>query len=174
MELAALSVIAFAYSAERMNRSQSPTKAEGDGSDRKLDTVDGKSTISVHSSGEVTSLPDVIEFTITVHSCKETVEDAQTSVKRRTDYIAQVARKNGIKNSEITVCTEVSKGVGKETEPGDLIGSWAGVCTEVVIKCDSLLQCETVRNILVEKMDSSVRFSHVSFCHSTEARQEGR
>lgn len=156
-----------------MNRSQSPTKAEVDGSDRKIDASDGKSTVSVHSSGEVTSLPDVIEFTVTVHSCKETVEDAQTSVKRRTDYIMQVARKSGIKNDEVTVCTEVSKGAGKE-EQGDLMGSWAAVCTEVVIKCDSLLQCETIRNILVEKMDSSVQFSHVSFCHSTEARQEGR
>lgn len=155
-----------------MDRSRSPIKTEVDGSDRKLDAIDGKSSISVHSSGEVTSLPDVIEFTVTVHSCKETIEDAQTSVKRRTDYIMQVARKNGIRNTQ--VCSEVSKGIGKEKEQGDLVGSWAAVCSEVVIKCDSLLQCETIRNILVEKMDSSVQFSQVSFCHSTEARQEGR
>lgn len=151
-----------------MNRSQSPIKAEVDGTDRKLDN-NGQRTISVHSSGEVTSLPDVIQFTVTVHSSKETVEDAQTSVKRRTDYMAQVARKNGIRNDGVTISTEVSK--GQETDP---VGSWATVCTDVVIKCDTLLRCETIRNILVEKMDSSVQFSHVGFSHSTEAGQDGR
>lgn len=157
-----------------MNRSRSPIKAEVEGNDRKLDSSDDRRTISVHSSGEVASLPDLIQFTVTVHSSKETVEEAQASVKRRTDYITQAARKNGIKNNGVVISTEVSKGVGKDTEQGDLVGSWAAVFTEVVIKCDTLLNCETVRNILVEKMDSSVQFSHVSFCHSTEARQAGR
>ena len=157
-----------------MNRSRSPTKAEADGTDKKLDCIDDRRTISVHASGEVTSLPDVIQFTVTAHSSKDTVEEAQASVKRRTDYIAQVARKNGIKNNGIAISTEVSKGVGKEMEQGDLGGSWAAVCTEVVIKCDTLSKCEAIRNILVEKMDSSVHFSPVIFCLSTEARQAGR
>jgi hypothetical protein len=158
-----------------MNRSRSPIKAEADGTDRKPENSDDKRTISVHASGEVTTLPDVIQFTVAVHSSKETVEEAQTSVKRRTDYISQVTRKNGIKADGVFISTEVSKGVGRGTEPGDLVGtSLAAVCTEVVIKCDTLLKCETVRNILVEKMDSSVQFSHIGFSLSGEARQAGR
>lgn len=153
-----------------MNQSQSPTKGEVDG---KLENGNGKRTISVHSSGEVTSLPDVIQFTVTVRSCKETVEDAQASVKRRTDYISQVVRKNGVKNTGVSLSTEVSKQDGKETEGGEVAG-WANVCTDVVIMCDALLQCESIRNLLVEKMDSSVNFSPVGFCHSTEAKEGGR
>lgn len=157
-----------------MNRSRSPIKAETDGTDKKVDSVDDKRTISVFASGEVTSLPDVIQFTVTAHSSKETVEEAQASVKRRTDYIAQVARKNGIKNNDVIISTEVRKGAGKEMEQGDMGGSWAAVSTEVVIICDTLSKCEAVKNTLVEKLDSSVHFSHISFCFSTEARQAGR
>ena len=137
----------------------------------KPEIPDDKRIISVFSSGEVTSLPDVIQFIVTVQSTKETIEEAQASVKRRTDYIAQVVRKNGVKSDGVTISTEVSK--SKENEQEEL-SERATVCTNVVIKCDTLSKCETIKNVLVEKMDSSVQFSPVSFCHSTEAKQVGR
>ena len=152
-----------------MNRSQSPVKEVG-GADRKLDVTDGRRTISVHSSGEVTSLPDVIKFTLSVHSSKEILEDAQASVKRRTDYIAQVARKTGVKTTGVTLCTEVGKESGRESEQGDL----TTVSTDAVIECDTFQKCEAIRNVLVEKLDSSVQFSPVTFWHSTEAKEVGR
>ena len=159
---------------EAMNQSLSPVKVEGNDSDL-LDATGnggGKSTISVHSSGEVTTLPDIIEFTITVESSKESAEDAQASVKRRTDYISQVIRKNGVKSNDVTVSTEVSKEsvIQKEDTQSEVVT----VHCDMVVKCDSLLRCETIRNVLIEKMDSSVHFSPVSFCHSPEAKQTGR
>ena len=146
-----------------MNRPQSPVKGEAEGSDK---GIDDKRTISVRSSGEVTSLPDVIQFMVIVKSCKDTMEDAQASVKRRTDYIAQVVRKNGVKDG-MTSSTDLNK---ITTEQGEQVT----MCTEVEIKCDTFLKCETIRNLLVEKLDSSVQFSPISFFHTTEAKQVGR
>ena len=157
-----------------MNQSLSPIKMEANEPDA-LDATSnggGKNSISVHSSGEVTALPDIIQFAITVHSSKESAEDAQASVKRRIDYVTQVIRKNGVKNSDVTVSTEVSKEsvVQKEDSQSEVVT----VQCDVVVKCDTLLKCETIRNVLIEKMDSSVQFSPVSFCHSPEAKQTGR
>lgn len=157
-----------------MNQSLSPVKMETNEVDL-LDVtsnVNGKSTISVYSSGEVTTLPDVIQFTITVESSKENAEDSQASVKRRTDYITQVIRKNGVKSNDVTVSTEVSKEsvVQKENAQTEVVT----VHCDVIVECDGLLKCETIRNLLIEKMDSSVQFSPVRFWHSPEAKQTGR
>ncbi len=157
-----------------MNQSLSPNKMEANEADL-LDATSnggGKNSISVHSSGEVTTQPDIIQFTITVQSSKESAEDAQASVKRRIDYITQVIRKNGVKNNDVTMSTEVSKEsvVQKEDTQSEVVT----VHCDVVVSCDSLLRCETIRNVLIEKMDSSVQFSLVSFWHSPEAKQTGR
>lgn len=159
-----------------MDQTQSPVKMDPDGTSV-LDASGGKNTITVHSSGEMCSLPDVIQFTVTIRSSKETVEDAQASVKRRTDYVSQVIRKNGVKNNDVTLSTEISKGGGAGTviqREGQAMVDMATVYTDVVVKCDSWSRCETIRNLLIEKMDSSVQFSPVSFWHSTEAKQGGR
>lgn len=157
-----------------MTHSLSPTKVDLDGVDSKAlqDSGGAKNSISVHSSGEVTSLPDIIEFTVTILSSKDTVEDAQASVKRRVDYITQVIRKNGVKNNNVTVCTEINR---ESVSPvGGSPAEKAIVSTDVEVKCDNLSKCETIRNVLIEKMDTSVQFSPVSFWHSTEAKETGR
>lgn len=130
-----------------------------------------KNSISVHSTGEISLIPDAIQFTVTVTSNKETVEEAQASVKRRTDYVSQVVRKTGI-HSEIPMSTEITKSSGGMTSASQ--GDMVTVCTEVVVKCDSLNKCETIKNVLIEKMDSSVHFSPVAFWLSAEAKQNGR
>lgn len=131
-----------------------------------------KPSISVHSSGEVSSLPDVIQFTVSIQSSKDTVEEAQASVKRRTDYVTQVIRKNGGKNNDITISTDISKrNTGGITQcEADMVTVW----TNVTVKCNSVSSCETIRNMLIEKMDSSVQFSPVVFWHSTDAKEVGR
>ena len=157
-----------------MNQSMSPVKMETSEADL-LDGANnggGKNSISVHSSGEVTTLPDIIQFTVTVNSSKESAEEAQASVKRRIDYITQVIRKNGVKNNCVTVSTEVSKENIIQKE--DTLSEVVTVHCDVVVNCDSLVRCETIRNVLIEKMDSSVQFSSVSFWHSPEAKQNGR
>ena len=153
-----------------MNRS--PVVLDMDASDKKnaqensAQTL-GKSTISVHSCGEVNCTPDIIQFTVSIRSSKESVEEAQASIKRRTDYVSQVIRKNGIKNNDFAISTELSRKSIEETE-------CVTVQADVVVKCDNLSRCENTRNVLMEKMDSSVHFSSVNFWHSTEAKESGR
>ncbi len=151
-----------------MNQSRSPTnyKVDKDGSDSQQ-SPPVKNSISVHSTGEVISYPDIIQFKITIQSSKDTLEDAQASVKRRTDYVAQVIRKNGIRNNDVTVSTLLNR---RHLESGE-----ATECsTDMVVNCDSLSRCEIIRNVLIEKMDSSVLVSAVSFLHTAEAREVGR
>lgn len=155
-----------------MNQSQLDKERGSIVGDRK-DSDAARSTISVESSAEVTALPDIIQFTVSIHNSKETVEDAMASVKRRTDYITQVIRKNGVKNDNVIISTEVTKrlgSVGDREEQGE--SEWANVNTDVVVKCDTLLKCETIRNVLIEKLDSSVQFSNVNFSLSAEAKQD--
>jgi len=49
----------------------------------------GKRSITIQDVGEITKYPDVIKFTVSVSSTKESIESVKTSVKRRTDYILQ-------------------------------------------------------------------------------------
>jgi len=171
------------------NLSQPATaNLDGTGVVGQLQRRSGKSTISVQSSGEVLLLPDVLHFTVSIRNSKETLEEAQTSVKRRTDYIAQVARKNGVKGNSIVFCTDVTQcgegGGGTASFGGHSINPYpinggtrpglAVVHTDVTVNCDSVAKCEAIRNTLIEKLDNSVEISSVSFVHSVEAKEKAR
>ena len=143
----------------------------------------GKSTISVQSSGEVRVPPDILHFTVTVRNSKESLEEAQTSVKRRTDYISQVARKNGVKAGNIVISTDVTQAGSEDTTAGHSSPyplnsisrpGLAMVHTEVTVSCDNVSKCEAIRNTLIEKLDNSVEISPVSFMHSAEAKEKAR
>ena len=121
-----------------------------------------KRTISVHATGEAACPPDVLQFIVSVSALKDTVESAQTSVKRRTDYILQVLRNNGIKDRCIHCSSEISRGESVSMQ------------TDVMVRADSLVKCETVRNLLVEKMDPSVRFTPISYHHTPETKDSKR
>ena len=156
-----------------MEKSQSPVKVDSDGiASMQHSLCEPSNSISVQSAGEITLSPDTIQFTISVRSSKESLEDAQASVKRRVDYITQVLRKNEIKNNDVALSTEINRknAVGVSQGESELVT----VITYVVVKCDSISKCEMVRNVLIEKMDSSVLFSPVSFWHSLEAKETGR
>ncbi len=123
----------------------------------------GKRSISVHATGEVVCPPDILEFLISVSSTKETIESAQQSVKRRTEYILQVLRNNGVKESCIRSASEISK--GEES---------VAVQTSILVQTDGLTKCETVRNLLIEKLDRSVHFGPINCYHSLEAKENKR
>ena len=121
-------------------------------------------TISVNATSEVVCPPDIIQFVITVCSSKETHEAAQTSVKRRTDYIVQVLRNNGIRDSKnVKMLTDVSRGESDFT-----------VQSEVLVEHSDMAKCEVVRNLLIEKMDSSIQFSLITCHYSPEIKEQKR
>ena len=127
-------------------------------------SLSSRRTISVHATSEVVCPPDIIQFAITVCSSKETHEAAQTSVKRRTDYIMQVLRNNGIRDSKnVKMLTDVSRG---ESE--------FSVQSEVLVEHSDLAKCEVVRNLLIEKMDSSIQFSPITCHYSPEIKEQKR
>lgn len=124
-------------------------------------TASSRRTISVHAMSEVVFAPDVFQFSITVCSSKDTHEAAQTSVKRRTDYILQVLRNNGIRDGKnVKISTNVSRG---ETE--------FTVRSELFVEHGDLSKCELIRNLLIEKMDSSIQFTPITCHHSPEIKE---
>lgn len=119
-------------------------------------------TISVQATGEVSWPPDLLQFSMTISSTKDSLEAAQGSVKRRTDYILQVLRNNGIKDQDIKLSTEIVR------------GEQAVVYTDVLVECGSVAVCEQIRNKLLEKLDSSVHFSDITCQHTLEAKARQR
>ena len=116
----------------------------------------GRRHIAVHATGEVKCPPDQMQFIISVRSCKGTVDGAQSSVRRRTEYITQVLRNNGIQER----CIRCSSEMRREES--------VSVQTDVVVQSDDLLTCETVRNLLIEKLDPSVQFGTITYHHTAE------
>lgn len=112
--------------------------------------------IAVHATGEVNCPPDRMQFIISVRSCKGTVEEAQSSVRRRTEYITQVLRNNGIQEKGIKCSSEMKR---EES---------VSVQTDVLVESDDLFKCETVRNLLIEKLDPSVQFGPITYHHTAE------
>jgi len=120
--------------------------------------------ISVQSIGESRCQPSVVQFGVSVSSSKDSLEAAQASVKRRIDYIVQVLHNNGLKDKNYNSSTDISR-------------SDDNVClqTGILVECDSVARCESVRNLLIEKLDaSSVQFSPVTFHHVFEDQEEKR
>ena len=127
-------------------------------------TLSSRRTISVNATSEVICPPDTIQFGITVCSRKDTHEAAQTSVKRRTDYIMQVLRNNGIRDSKnVKISTDVSRGENEFT-----------VQSEVLVEHSDLAKCEVIRNLLIEKMDSSIQFTPITCHYSPEIKEQKR
>lgn len=127
-------------------------------------TVSSRRTISVHATSEVVCPPDIVQFGITVCSSKDTHEAAQTSVKRRTDYIMQVLRNNGIRdNKNIKMLTDVKREECEFT-----------VQSEILVEHGDLSKCELIRNLLIEKMDSSIQFTPIACHHSPQNKESKR
>lgn len=140
---------------------QSGTGMGTDNVQRTSATVSSRRNISVQATSEVVCPPDIVQFGITVCSSKDTHEAAQTSVKRRTDYILQVLRNNGIReNKNVKMSTNVSRGEAEFT-----------VQSELLVEHSDLSKCEIIRNLLIEKMDSSIHFTPITTHHSPEIKE---
>ena len=125
-----------------------------------LRTLDGgERSITIHDVGEVSKYPDVIKFTVSVCSSKDSIESVKASIKRRIDYILQTLRSHGIGEKSITVSTDINRGEGYEMR------------SDVLVQHSNAQHCQTARNILVEKLDSSVVISPIS-CHCSSAIKE--
>lgn len=125
-----------------------------------LRTLDsGKRSITIHDVGEVFKYPDVIEFTVSVCSSKDSIEAVKTSVKRRVDYILQTLRSHGIGEKSVIVSTDINRGEGYEMR------------SDVLVQHNNAQQCQSARNFLVEKLDPSVVISPIS-CHCSSAIKE--
>ena len=122
----------------------------------------GKRSITIQDVGEITKYPDVIKFTVSVSSTKESIESVKTSVKRRTDYILQTLRSHGIGEKSLTVSTDINRGDCYEMR------------SDVVVQHSDAQQCQNARNFLVEKMDSSVVISPISCCCSSTVKDQLR
>ena len=121
-------------------------------------------TISVQSTGEAQCPLSHLTFGVSVYSVKDSLEAAQGSVKRRTDYIIQVLRNNGLKEKDYKCSTDISRR-----------GECVRVQTDVLIDFDGVSKCETVRNLLIEKLDaSSVQITAITCQHLFKDKEEKR
>ena len=128
--------------------------------DRNLRTLDGgKRSITIHDVGEISKYPDLIKFTVSVCSSKDSIESVKTSVKRRIDYVLQTLRSHGIGEKSVMVSTDINRGEGYEMR------------SDVFVQHSNAQQCQNARNFLVEKLDSSVVVSPIS-CHCSPAIKE--
>lgn len=141
----------------------------------------GRRTISVRAFGEASCPPDIIQFTVIVSSSKETLEAAHASVKRRTDYILQALEKNGIKRKTVACSTQVNRmGHGRATISDEAVGEvstedgFPSVQTDILVQAGSLSKGEGARNLLLQKLDHSVRFTPLAYLHTAENKQEKR
>lgn len=143
--------------------------------------LSGRRTISVRAFGEASCPPDIMQFTVTVSSSKDTLEAAHASVKRRTDYILQALEKNGIKRKTIACSTQVNRiGHCRGTIPDEAAGEvsagdgFPSVQTDILVQAGSLSKSEGARNLLLQKLDHSVRFTPLVYLHTAENKQGKR
>lgn len=99
--------------------------------------------------------PDTFTFNVTIASKKKTADEAQASVKRRSDYVQQVLRNHEIK--EPLPLMDITSEQGE-----DLIQA----VMNIVVTCGDSTKSSQVRNLLLEKLGSSVKCTMI-LCNTT-------
>ncbi|XP_011406266.2 PREDICTED: interleukin-1 receptor-associated kinase 1-binding protein 1-like [Amphimedon queenslandica] len=122
-------------------------------------------TLTVHAEGEVTSEPDRYTLTINITSIKLKLEDAQLSVKRRSDYILQAIRNHNFNNKCIKVLEEAVR-LPASVNNRDTEQESHQVKCIINIEGDEMEKVLAIKNLLVEKMDANVVCSAVGCYHS--------
>ncbi|ELU12435.1 hypothetical protein CAPTEDRAFT_172690 [Capitella teleta] len=120
----------------------------------------GNNQIQVTATGEVSKPPDRCRVFISVKSSKDQVQDAKNSVVRRLDYVIQTLNNHQIRESEI----HVTKVLRRENT---LYAYQADITAHFV----DFNKCQSICNLLVEKLDESVHVALPEFYHSPN-RQE--
>ncbi|XP_053499819.1 interleukin-1 receptor-associated kinase 1-binding protein 1 homolog [Ictalurus furcatus] len=114
--------------------------------------------VEVTGSAELCVPPDRAAVTVSVSNSKETAQDAANSVQRRLDYILHTGRQHGVPEEDITVM----KHLQREEE-------LYCMQAEVSMVFSDLVKMQTVRSVLVEKLDRSVCVGDPRFSHSSES-----
>ena len=104
-------------------------------------------TLSIHAVGEVECSPDTFTFTITIVSSKTSLEEAQSSVKRRSDYVLQVLHNTEIKT--VHIVNDITRGDTIEAK------------RIITINNKNFEKCRKARSVLIEKLDDSVHCSPI-------------
>ncbi|CAG2209541.1 Interleukin-1 receptor-associated kinase 1-binding protein 1 [Mytilus edulis] len=113
--------------------------------------------IQVSAIGEVTHPPDRCKLVIKIVSEKNDVEEAKSSVKRRFDYVLQTLHNHSIKESDIKVYKNMRR-----------VDSMYSLETIIEVMFCEVHKCQTVSNILVEKLDETVNVCLPQFSHAQQ------
>lgn len=113
--------------------------------------------VEVSATGELCLPPDRCAIHISVSSSKEQVQDVKNSVQRRVDYIMQTLHNHQIKEADIHTNKVLRR-----------IDSIYYLTTEVQVQFSDFPKSESLRNLLVEKLDDSVSVSLPEFFQSPQ------
>ncbi|KAL2082424.1 hypothetical protein ACEWY4_022242 [Coilia grayii] len=113
--------------------------------------------VQVTGNAELSCPPDLAAVSISVSSSKESANDVKNSVSRRVEYILQTLRQHGVKEAD-TVVTKYMQRVD------DIYIMEA----EVRVMFSDFDKMQSVRSVLLEKLDKSVCVGVPQFAHSPE------
>ncbi|KAK6170224.1 hypothetical protein SNE40_018670 [Patella caerulea] len=110
--------------------------------------------ILVSAVGEVCLQPNNCRITISVTAKKDDAKDAKSSVSRRIEYIQQCLNNHGIKQNDRDIYERLTRD-----------GRFYVMRTEITAKFSDVIKCQSLSNLLVEKLDQNVDISLPEFFH---------
>lgn len=113
--------------------------------------------IQVSAVGEVTHPPDRCKLVVKIVSQKNNVEEAKSSVTRRLEYVLQTLYNHSIKESDIKVFKNMRR-----------VDTMYSFETLIEVMFCEIHKCQTVSNILVEKLDETVTVCLPEFSHAPQ------
>lgn len=111
--------------------------------------------IQVSARGEISMAPDRGVVVISVGSVKDQAQEVKNSVTRRLDYIIQTLNNHNVKENEMRVSKTLQRMDGLYHMRAD-----------VTVEFTDFIRCQSLSNLLVEKLDESVKVSSPEFFHS--------
>ena len=126
-------------------------------------------TLSVQGQGDVKCTPDTFQMTVCVTSSKPSLEEAQTSVKKRTDYIQQVSRNHGVSGECIKLHTDIYHDNNNNSQLQSVT-----VDARMNITTGDIDKCRKIRNILIEKLSGSIQCNSIHCSISSKHRAAQR
>ncbi|NXP30585.1 IKBP1 protein, partial [Leiothrix lutea] len=114
--------------------------------------------VHVSGSAELSARPDRARVSLRLSSRKEAAAAARSSVSRRLQYIAHIARQRGVPEENMTVTEDFSR-----------VENTYQMEAEVCIIFSDFGKMQDVCNLLIEKLGTSVTISPPHFYHTPEA-----
>ncbi|XP_066035750.1 interleukin-1 receptor-associated kinase 1-binding protein 1 [Chamaea fasciata] len=114
--------------------------------------------VHVSGSAELSARPDRARVSLRLSSRKEAAAAARSSVSRRLQYIAHIARQRGVPEENMTITEDFSR-----------VENTYQMEAEVCIIFSDFGKMQDVCNLLIEKLGTSVTISPPHFYHTPEA-----